>query len=45
MGTPTAIGVNDDFSTCEAGITLWTTNYEQTRRLDLRGVSMVRSYR
>lgn len=35
MGTPSSVGVDDDFTTCYAGVTLGTTDDETTRGLDV----------
>ena len=35
VGSPSTIGVDDDLASGKAGITLWSTNDEKTRWLDL----------
>lgn len=41
MRAPATIGIDDDLPSCEAGITLWTTNDEQTRWLNLLNISTI----
>ena len=35
MSTPTTVCIDNDFTTCNASITLWSTNDEATRWLDM----------
>ena len=35
MGSPTTIGIDDDFSTSETSITMWPTNDESARRVEV----------
>lgn len=35
VGTPSTVGINDDLTASETGITLWTTDDEESRWLDL----------
>lgn len=40
VGTPTTVGVDDDLTAGQTSVTLWATNDEETRWLDLEeGVS------
>jgi hypothetical protein len=40
VGTPSTVGVDDDLTASQTGVTLWTTNDEETGRLDLVVVSV-----
>ena len=35
MGTPTTVGIDDDFTTCDTSVTLRSTNDESTGRLNV----------
>ncbi len=39
VGTPAAVGVDDDLAASETGVTLWATDDEETGRLNLLKVS------
>lgn len=39
MGTPATVGVNDDLTTGKTSVTLWATDDEAARGLDLRAVT------
>ena len=38
MGRSTTIGIDNDLSTRQAGISIWTTNDKLTRRVDIQVV-------
>ena len=40
MGAPSSIGIDDDLASGETGITLRTTDDEETRGLNLTGVML-----
>ncbi|KAL7686044.1 hypothetical protein Plhal304r1_c028g0092541 [Plasmopara halstedii] len=35
VGTPSTVSVNNDFSTCQTRITMWSTNHETARRVQM----------
>jgi hypothetical protein len=44
MSTPATIGIDDNLTASQAGITLRATNDEEARRLDLNNVSEYEEY-
>jgi hypothetical protein len=41
VGTPTAVGVNNDLATSQAGVTLGTADDEEARGLDLQNEALL----